>query len=251
MVASRRFTASGKLSDKMAASSSKIPPLLSKSPVYTDWKKKIDIWSSFTTLEKDKQGAAVLLTLEGAAEEAALELDVSIINSNDGLKSITRQLDKLYLKDKTLEKFQASEAFDSYQRKPETSIHEHIHNFEKFYFKLKRHGTTISQDLLAYKLLKSVNLSTADEKLAKATTNELTFVSMKSELKKIFPDASSISPPAAEMLSFHEIHEGPCTSITGNIPCSRTRPWYIQTQCLKFFPVYSPCCFPQTFCPSK
>ena len=140
----------------MAASSSKIPPLLSKSPVYTDWKKKIDIWSLFTSLEKEKQGAAILLTLEGAAEEAALELDVSVINSNDGLKSIIQQLDKLYLKDKTLEKFQA---FDSYQRKPETSIHEHIHNFDKLYFKLKSHGTTISEDLLAYKLLKSANLS--------------------------------------------------------------------------------------------
>ena len=91
----------------MAASSSKIPPLLSKSPVYTDWKKKLDIWSSFTSLEKEKQGAAVLLTLEGAAEEAVLELDVSVINSNDGLKSIIQQLDKLSLKDKTLEKFQA------------------------------------------------------------------------------------------------------------------------------------------------
>ena len=160
---------------------SKIPPLLSKSPVYTDWKKKIDIWSSFTTLEKDKQGAALLLTLEGAAEEAALELDVSVINRNDGLKSIIQQLDKLYLKDKTLEKFQALEVFDSYQRKPETPIHEHIQNFEKLYYKLKSHGTTISEDLLAYKLLKSANLSTADEKLAKGTTNELTLVSMKSQ----------------------------------------------------------------------
>ena len=99
MVASRRFTASEeKLPDKIAASSSKIPPLLSKSPVYTDSRKKIDIWSSSTTLEKDKQGVAVLLSLEGAAEEAALELGVSIINSTDGLKSIIQQLDKLYLK---------------------------------------------------------------------------------------------------------------------------------------------------------
>ena len=55
------------------------------------------MWSSFTTLDKDKQGAAVLLKLEGAAKEASLELDVSVINSNDGLKSIIQQLDKLYL----------------------------------------------------------------------------------------------------------------------------------------------------------
>ena len=46
------------------------------------------------------------------AEEAALELDVSVINSSYGLKSIIQQLAKLYLKDKTLETFK--EAFDSY-----------------------------------------------------------------------------------------------------------------------------------------
>ena len=101
----------------------------------------------FTSLEKDKQGTAVLFTLEGEAEEAALELDISVINSDDGLKSIIQQLDKLYLKDKTLEKFQTLEAFDSYQCKPETSIHEHIHSLDKLYFKLKSHGTTISEDI--------------------------------------------------------------------------------------------------------
>ena len=82
------------------------------------------------------------MILEDAAKGAALELDVSVINTNDGLKSIIQQLDKLYLKGKALEKFQALEAFDSYQRKPETSVREHVHNFEKLYFKLKIHGTT-------------------------------------------------------------------------------------------------------------
>ena len=60
-------------------SSNKVPPLLSKSPLYTDWKKKVEIWSSFTTLEKKKHGAAVLLTLEGSAEEAVLELDLKML----------------------------------------------------------------------------------------------------------------------------------------------------------------------------
>ena len=37
-----------------------------------------------------------------------------------------------------------------------------------------------------WKLLRSANISLADKKLAKETTNELTLVSMKSQLKKIF-----------------------------------------------------------------
>ena len=47
----------------------------------------------------------------------------------------------------------------------------------------------MSDDLLAYKLLKSVQLSAQDEKLVKGTTTELTYENMKTQLKKIFPDS--------------------------------------------------------------
>ena len=104
-------------------------------------------------------------------------------------KKVIDRLDKLYLKDTTLEKFQALEAFDSYQHQPNTPIHEHIHQFEKLYFNLKGHGTTISKDLLAHKLLKSANLSTQNEKIAKGTTSDLTLNVMTAQLKKIFPDS--------------------------------------------------------------
>ena len=70
----------------MVSSSNKTPPLPSKSAVYTDWKKKIEIWSSYTTSEDGKKGAAVLLTSEGAAEEAVLELTTDDIKAKDGLK---------------------------------------------------------------------------------------------------------------------------------------------------------------------
>ena len=53
----------------------------------------------------------MLLTLE---DPVALEPDADVINSNDELKLIIQQLDKLFLKVKILEKFDASEAFDSY-----------------------------------------------------------------------------------------------------------------------------------------
>ena len=61
-------------SSKSASSSNKTPPLLSKGIVHFDWRKKIEIWSSYTTLKDEKKGAAVLLPLEGAAEEAVLRL---------------------------------------------------------------------------------------------------------------------------------------------------------------------------------
>ena len=56
-------------------SSNKTPPLLSATKDYSSWKKSIKIWSEFTSLEPKKQGAAVFLTLDGTACDAALELD--------------------------------------------------------------------------------------------------------------------------------------------------------------------------------
>ena len=86
-------------------STNKVPSLLSDTPQYTDWKKKVKICASFTTLEKKKQGAAILLTLKGPAEEAVLEIDEEQINHDDGMKNVLEKLDKLYLKDSTMEKF--------------------------------------------------------------------------------------------------------------------------------------------------
>ena len=146
-------------------------------------------------------------SLEGSAEEAVLELELTDINSDAGLEKVLQKLDKLYLKDSTVEKFQALESFDAYKRKTHTSIQEHIHQFEKLYYKLQRHGTKISEDLLAYKLLKSANLSKQDEKLEKGTVKELTLTNMKVQLKKIFLDKESLSTLSSEPLSIHDINE--------------------------------------------
>ena len=52
----------------------KPPPLLSKSRLYSDWKKKILLWKAYSTLEDSKKATAVLFTLEGEAEKATLQV---------------------------------------------------------------------------------------------------------------------------------------------------------------------------------
>ena len=72
----------------------KSPPILSKSKSYKDWLKLIEIWRAFSSLEPEKQGPAIVLSLEGEAQEAILELDTAILVTNDGVDKIIPRLDK-------------------------------------------------------------------------------------------------------------------------------------------------------------
>ena len=75
-------------------------PLLSKSKTYDDWMKLLSIWFKFTSLESEKQGPAIVLTLEGEAQEAVLELHTDVISGKDGVSKIIQRVNKIYKKDK-------------------------------------------------------------------------------------------------------------------------------------------------------
>ena len=92
-----------------------------------------------TTLEKKKQGSALVLTLEEKAQEAALELPQAQITCDNGVKQILTRLDKIYEKDKLTEKFNAIEKFEGYKRVKETTIREFLVDFDKRLHKIKNY----------------------------------------------------------------------------------------------------------------
>ena len=169
----------------------KTPPPLSASANYDDWKKMVTLWSNFTSLPKAKQGTCILLSLKGKDQEAVLELKSEEINCDDGFDNVVAQLDKLYLKDKTLQKYQALEDFNSYRRPASTPINEFIIEFEKRHHKCKTYGSTIADDSVAFRLLKCTNLQPADEKLVRGTVG-LTYEPMKDQLKKLFSESTNL-----------------------------------------------------------
>ena len=91
------------------------------------------------------------MTLDGPALDAALELDESKILSDNGLVTILKWLNELYLKDETPQKCEVFDEFDNYGRLSDTPINEFLHQFSMFYNKLNSYGTTILDDLLGYK----------------------------------------------------------------------------------------------------
>ena len=174
------------------ASNNKSPPSLSNSKSYADWIKLIEIWRKFTSLEQEKQGPAIVLSLEGEAQDAILELSTNDITDKDGVDKIIACLNRLYEKDELTEKYNALESFETYKRKSNISIRDFLTEFEKRYNKTKNHGTVWSDDLLAYRLLKSANLITRDEPLVKATIGELKYDIVKTKLTKIFSDTNEV-----------------------------------------------------------
>ena len=116
----------------------KSPPTLTSDSNYEDWKRLVKLWSGFTSLPKEKHGLSVLFSLKTSDKEAVLEMvPDEQINSADGLTKVLDQLDSLYLKDITLQKYNALEDFDNYRRPPSTPINEYLHEFEKRYNKIK------------------------------------------------------------------------------------------------------------------
>ena len=94
----------------------KNPPLLSASSNYDSWKQSVTIWSTFTSLPAVKQGAAVFLTPEGSPHDAVLELSGDQISGDNGLPTVLKRSDELYLKDEILQKYEAFDAFDNYRQ---------------------------------------------------------------------------------------------------------------------------------------
>ena len=169
----------------MATNYNKAPPAFSKDVNYEKWCKKLKIWQSLTSLEAKKQGPALFLALDEDSQEAVLDLDHKEIACDNGIANIIACLNKLYLKDKTQSAFQALEAFEEYRRPKELSMRDYCNHFDKLYSKTKSYGTTVSSDVLGFRLLKSANLTTQQEQLVKATIGDLTYDNMKAQLKKI------------------------------------------------------------------
>ena len=70
------------------------------------------------------------------------------------------------------------------------SIKEYINEFESLLNKTKKYGSSMSSDILSYRLLKSANLEDNQEQLIRATVKDLTYA-MQLQLKKIFSDKDS------------------------------------------------------------
>ena len=183
----------------MASRDFKAPPPMRQDLPYSEWKHEIKVWKAFTSLEKSNLGPALFLSLSGSARDAAREVSIEILNSDTGLDALIEKLDELFLKDENNAAFEAYDAFERYERPSGMSVFEYINTFERLYQKAKHYKLELPDGVLAYRLIRSANLSDAHQQLARATLPSLTYANMQTQLKKIFTDSSSQGAPSARV----------------------------------------------------
>ena len=126
----------------------------------------------------------VFLSLEEKAREAVLELDIAVLNSEDGMKKLYEKLDILFLEDINQSAFRAYKTFENYQRLPGMSLEDFLIEFGRLVVKLKDFNILLPEPVRAFRALKSANITKDNEKLVKATVSELTLSSMSEHLRK-------------------------------------------------------------------
>ena len=74
------------------------------------------------------------------------------------------KLDTFFKGDTTISKFHALEELNEYRRNPDTNMEDFLIEFQLKLNKVKAAGTTVSDDVIGYKLLNSANLDPGTKK---------------------------------------------------------------------------------------
>ena len=157
-------------------------PLLLNPEFYDLWKREIQLWRLATNISPSRQAPA-FLSLTGQARTSILEMDISLLNAEDGMDKLVEKLDTLFLEDKNQSAFICFENFENYHWECNTSINDYLIQFDRHVAKLREFQITLPEPVLAYRALESANLE--NERLIRATINNLTLYDTAKQLKKI------------------------------------------------------------------
>ena len=171
-----------------SAFSEKTPPAFNRnSDDYSKWRKKFEVWQAITDVAKEKQGGLLTLRLDDVTQEEIYEeVTTDELKAEDGATKVLNKLDGKFLKDKSLSAYETYEDFEKYKRPENVSITDYCAEFERRLAKVKAKGTQISTEVLAYRLIKSANVTASQEQLIKATIDKIDYDTMAKQLKKVF-----------------------------------------------------------------
>ena len=139
------------------------------------------------------------MALEGKAPDVARDVDKEKLASDEGCEDITKLLDSVFLQDVNTRSYLAFKSFFSFKRSSGMNLIEFTTQYEKLYADMKKYQMTLPEPVRAYMLLDALNIPEENEKLARATLDEVKYDNMKAKILRIFGDNSDTSERAPDV----------------------------------------------------
>ena len=164
---------------------------------YLNFKKEVKLWEAMTNMKEEQRAPNIAFRLPKKAKSVVLDMDINElskgvtreVNGNNvqisGVTRLLEILDSIYLEDLHREKFKAYCEFRNCKRKESQSVHDFLLAYDCKKRHLEQHGIQLPPEIYAFELLASVNLTKEQEALANCTVQDLTYDSMKEQVKKI------------------------------------------------------------------
>lgn len=166
-----------------------IPKLKDKS--FDKYEKEVKRWAKITDTPPEKQATLLALSLpeedDGLSAVSIRDLVMDELDENaakyenkevekdtqvaQGLLDILEFMKSKLAKDDLEDCIEKFYAFDTYVRAPDQNIADYIKQYDERYRQMKKKGTTLPSEVLAFKLLRSANLSDNDQSLVKTGMN--------------------------------------------------------------------------------
>lgn len=185
----------------MAGKFSKAPPVLKEGVSYRKWLHELEAWQLLTDTEVKKQAVQIYLYgLEGQYKDLISKVAITELNRDNGVKTITDKLDLFIKEDESQRAFSTYERMHSYRRKDHQSVSEALIEFDAMASDFTAMKMILPAEVMAFHVLKSMNLPTNLEKLAKATVDTLDYKTMVAKIKSLAVDDSVCSEEGAGAL---------------------------------------------------
>ena len=175
------------------------PSFISETKSYETYKRDLERWCLLTSLDKKVQAVMVVHCLDGDPSGIKDKIDAGItdaeLQSEDGVQVLLEFLEKIYKKDTLADSFDKYISFEKLRRKPGISIQQFIPEWTTAYQKAVNVECTLSDKVLAFKLLDASNLSNIERNLVLTGVDyseENLLDQMQSALKK-FISRSTLS----------------------------------------------------------
>ena len=167
------------------------PPELGPESCYDAWRREVEMWRRVTELTLKNQALAVTLSLKGKYREIATEIDVEILNQDNGMTELFKVLDANFKKETVDSSFSAYLDFEHFGR-AHLSVPDYILEFERRYNKIKRLNMTLPDEILGCKLLDFSGLDQKEKQMVLTSVKSLKFEDIKTSMKRIFSSLSDV-----------------------------------------------------------